>query len=108
MIAYKVLSLVSCLMTFSLGSLIGELLNKKFGKASDVKFLKYARITFLVLSFCVLIWLLFNRELFHWKFDIATGEPVDHYSTYGRCIAYVIVSLASNVVSYIILKSRKI
>ncbi len=107
MLSYKMLSLVSWLMIFSLGYFIGELLVKKYGKKNDVKFLKYARIILFILSFCTLIWLIFNKELFHWNFDIATGEPVDHYSTYARCLIYIIVALISNVVSYFIAKKRK-
>ena len=108
MLSYKILSFVSCLMTFSLGCLIGELLVKKFGKESDIKFLKCARIVLFILSLCVLVWLLFNKELFHWNFDIATGKPVDHYSTYGRCVARIVIALISNLTSYIVTKKRKI
>ncbi len=107
MISYKVLSFVSWLMIFSIGYLIGELLVKKFGNKKDIKFLFYARILLFVISFCMLVWLLFNKELFHWNFDIATGEPVDHYSTYGRCMVYIIAALVSNVVSYIVAKKEK-
>ncbi len=106
MLSYKVLNFVTWLMIFSLGYLIGELLIKKYGKENDARFLKYARIVLFALNFGVLIWLLFNRELFHWYFDIATGEQVDHYSTYGRCIIYIVVALISNVVSYVIAKKR--
>lgn len=108
MLSFKILSFASFLMTFSLGYLIGELLVKKLGKESDAKFLKYARIVLFVLSFGMLIWLLFNKELFHWNFDIATGKPVDHYSTYGRCMVYIVISLISNIVSYIVYKKRKV
>ncbi len=107
MLSYRVLSFVRVLMAFSLGNFIGELLIKKFGKENDIKFLKYARIVLFVLSFCMFVWLLFNKELFHWNFDIATGEPVNHYSTYGRCVMYIFVALISNVVSYIVAKKRK-
>jgi len=55
----------------------------------------------------VFLWLLFNKELFHWNFDIATGKPVDHYSTYGRCVVYIVVALISNVASCVIAKKRK-
>ena len=108
MLSYKVLSFESWLMTFSIGYLIGEILIKKCGKENDGKFFKYARIVLLLLSLCLFVWLLFNKELFHWNFDIATGEPVDHYSTYGRCIAYMVVALLSNALSYIVAGKRKI
>lgn len=107
MLSYKILNMISCLMTFSLGNLIGELLVKKLGKENDVRLLKYARVVFFVLSLCVFLWLLFNKELFHWNFDIATGKPVDHYSTYGRCVVYIVVALISNVASYVIAKKRE-
>lgn len=107
MLSYKVLGLVRFLMAFSLGYLIAELLVKKLGNERDVRFLKYARIVLFVLSVCALLWLLLNKELFHWNYDIATGAPVDHYSTYGRCVAYTIVALISNVVSRIVSKKEK-
>lgn len=107
MLSYKILSYVSLLMIFSLGYFIGEILVKKYGNKRDVKFLKYARIVLFVSSFCMFVWLLLNKELFHWNFDIATGEPVDHYSTYGRCVVYIIIALISNALSYIIAKNRK-
>jgi len=107
MLSYKILSYVSLLMIFSLGYFIGELLVKKYGNKKDVKFLNYTRIVLFVSSFCMFVWLLLNKELFHWNFDIATGESVDHYSTYGRCIVYIIIALISNVVSYIVAKNRK-
>lgn len=101
-LSYKVLRFVIWLMSFSLGYLLGELLTK-----NNTKFLKYARMVLSVFSFGVFIWLLLNKELFHWNFDIATGEPVDHYSTYGKCMIYVVIALISNVVSYIVAKTRK-
>jgi len=107
MLSYKILSLASWLMIFSLGYSITGLFVKRFGKANDAKFLKYARIVLFVLSFCVFIWLLFNKELFHWNFDIATGKPVDHYSTYGKCVIYSLVALISNIVSYVVAKKIK-
>ncbi len=107
MLSYKVLRFVTWLMTFSLGYLIGELLIKKYSNENDKKFLKYARVVLGVLSFGTFIWLLLNKELFHWNFDIATGEPVDHYSTYGKCIIYAVIALISNVISYIVAKMRK-
>ncbi len=107
MLSYRILSLVSCLTTFSILNLIGELLVKKFGKENDVKVLKYTKAIFLILSLCMFVWLLFNKELFHWNFDIATGEPVDHYSTYEKCIAFISVAIISNAVSCIIAKKRK-
>ena len=107
MLSYEILGLATWLMVFSLGYCIGELLVKKLGKQNDVKFLKYARIILSVLSFFLFVWLLFYKELFHWHFDISTGEPVDHYSTYGRCMVYALVAFLSNVVSCVVAKSRK-
>lgn len=107
MLAYKMLSFTSWLMIFSLGYLIIPPLFKKRLTYNDAKFLKYARIVLFVLSLGVFIWLLFNKELFHWNFDIATGEPVDHYSTYTKCLINAVVALISNVVSYVISKKRK-
>ncbi len=61
----------------------------------DIKypnFNKYGTIVVLILSVITIIWLLFNKELFHWNYDIATGEPVDHYSTYGKCMARAVLA----------------
>ncbi len=106
MLSYRILSVVSYLLAFSLVNLVGELFVRKRGGERNGKFLRYVRIVFFAVSFCIFIWLLCNKELFHWNFDIATGEPVDHYSTYGRCVIYSIIALVSHVVSYVIAKSR--
>ena len=107
MLSYKILSLATWLMSFSLGYLIGTLFAKKSGKENDRKFLKYARTILFVLSLCTFIWLLFNKELFHWNYDIITGEKVDHYSTYGKCVGYTVVAMISNIISYGIAKIKR-
>ena len=106
MFSYKMLSFASWLFAFSLGYFVGEILLKKYGREREGKFFKYARIILFVLSFCMFLWLMFNKELFHWNFDIATGEAVNHYSTYGKCVIYVILAMVSNVISYIISKRK--
>ena len=107
MLSYKVLSFISWLMFFSLGYLVAEILAPQYGNGKDVKFLKYAKIVLFVLSFCMFVWLLLSKELFHWNFDIATGEPVDHYSTYTKCMVRVVIALISNVVSCVVAKKRR-
>ena len=107
MFAYKMLRFVSAIMLFSVGYFFAELLSKKFGNNSDKNFLKYARIVLLIVSFGILIWLVFNKELFHWNYDIATGKPVNHYSTYGKCIVYTIIALVSNTVAAVVGATRK-
>ena len=102
MFSYKVLSIATYLLMFSVGYLIAELLLKRFGKGNDQKFLTYARAFLFLASTIMLIWLLFNKELFHWNYDVATGEPVDHYSTYVRCIVYTIIALVSNIIAGIV------
>ncbi len=107
MFSYRILSFITYLMAFSVGYLVGEILVKRNGNEKDRVFFKYARIVLFVLSFGVFVWLMFNKERFHWNFDIATGEPVNHYSTYGKCMAYTVVAMVSNVISFIISKIRK-
>ena len=99
MLSFKILDISIFFMAFSIGYLIAELLQKKLGNNNDKKFLKIARIILICLNTVLFIWLLFNKELFHWNYDIATGEPVDHYSTYGRCIINTVVALISNIVA---------
>lgn len=110
MFSYNVLKIPTFLMIFSLGYLLGEFLLKRYGKDNDKKFVLYARGILLFISSAVFIWLLFNKELLHWNYDIATGEPVDHYSTYGRCIAYTVIALVSNIIGIIVRlkRSRKL
>ncbi len=107
MLSYKILRFASWLMLFSVGYLFGEIFYEKFGNDNDKKFLKYARIILLLIGTIMIIWLLFNKELFHWNYDIATGEPVDHYSTYGKCVVYTVITLVSNTVAGIISIKRK-
>ena len=107
MFSYKMLSFIIWLMTFSVGYLLAEVFINRFVKENDSEFLKYARIVLFVLSFGVFVWLLFNKESFHWNFDIATGEPVNHYSTYGKCMLYTVIAMVSNVTSFIIAGKRK-
>ncbi len=107
MLSYKILSFASFLMVFSIGYLFAELLRKKYGNQNDKTFLKYARIVLLLISAVLFVWLLLNKELFHWHYDIATGEPVDHYSTYGRCMIYTTIAILGNIVAAIIGIKRK-
>jgi len=107
MFSYKVLRKATSLMVFSVGYYIGGFLVKRFGNDTDKKIFKYARVFLLVMSAIMFIWLLFNKELFHWNYDIATGEPVDHYSTYGKCIVYTIIALVSNIIAGIACFKKK-
>jgi len=107
MASFQVLHIATMVMVFSVGYLLGELLLVRFGKGNDEKFLLYARRFLLLLSVGLMIWLLFQKELFHWHYDMATGEPVDHYSTYGKCIAYTMIALVSNAIAAIIRHARK-
>ena len=49
---------------------VGELFVRTRGGERNGKFLRYVRIVFFAVSFCIFIWLLCNKELFHWNFDI--------------------------------------
>lgn len=101
MLSLKILSFSNWLMVFSVGYLFAELFRKKFGN-NDKKFLKVARIILLVIGVVLFVWLLFNKELFHWNYDIATGEPVDHYSTYNRCVINAVIALISNLIACVV------
>ncbi len=108
MLSLKILSFSIWLMTFSVGYLLAELLRKKFGNINDKNFLKVARIILLVVGAVLFIWLLLKKELFHWNYDISTGEPVDYYNTYRRCIINTIIALMSNlIVCVVYIKNKK-
>ena len=58
--------------------------------------LKYTSLVVLLINVAFFVWILLNKELFHWNYDIATGKPVDHYSTFGRCIVMAGSSMISS------------
>ena len=107
MLSLKILSFSNWLMVFSVGYVFAELFRKKFGNNNNKKFLKIARISLLVIGVVLFVWLLFNKELFHWNYDIATGEPVDHYSTYNRCIINTVIALVSNLIGCVVYNKKK-
>ena len=107
MLSYKILRLVNMIMVFSIGCLFAEILLKRFGNDNDKRFLRYARVILSFVNVGVFIWLFFNKEVFHWNYDIATGEPVDHYSTYGKCVLCTAVAIISNVAAFSIDARRK-
>lgn len=94
MLSFKILNISAFFMALSIGYLITELLRKKF--------LKIAKIILLCLNTGLFIWLLLNKELFHWNYDISTGEPVDHYSTYGRCIINTVAALIGSIAACVL------
>ncbi len=63
--------------------------------------------TIVVISIGLFIWILFNKELFHWNYDIATGEPVDHYSTYHLCLIKTGIAGVISIVSIILCNTRE-
>ena len=102
MFAYKILDIPIYLMGFSFGYMLCELF-PKLCKTDDRKtFITYFRSILLTVSCVMFIWLLFNKERFHWSYDISTGEPVDHYSTYGRCITFTVIALVSNILGIVL------
>lgn len=111
MISYQVLKIATFLMICSLGYLIGEhVLVIIFKDQKSRRFFAYTRPVLFIAAVVMLVWLCFNKESFHWNYDIATGEPVDHYSTYGSCLVYTAISLAGSILSGIIyfIKKKKI
>lgn len=105
MFSYKILSFVNFVMAFSVGFSAGEIFSEKLRKHNIL--FKYTRIVLFCISALLLLWLIFNKELFHWNYDIATGEKVDHYSTYTRCVLRTVIAVVSNtLVSVISIKKR--
>ena len=99
MFSFKMLKLAIWVMFFSVGSLCRELL-KKTESVESKAIMKYVRLVLIMVSVAWIVWLLLNKELFHWNYDIATGDPVDHYSTYGKCVIYAIIAVGSNVMAF--------
>jgi len=99
MFSYRMLKIAVWVMFFSVGVLCRDLL-KKTESVESKTIMKYVRIVMILISVAWIVWLLFNKELFHWNYDIATGKPVDHYSTYGKCVIYGIIALGSNVMAH--------
>jgi len=98
MFSYRMLKIAVWVMFFSVGVLCRDLL-KKTESVESKTIMKYVRIVMILISVAWIVWLLFNKELFHWNYDIATGKPVDHYSTYGKCVLYAIIAVGSNVMA---------
>ncbi len=65
------------------------------------RFNKYGTIVVFILSILTTVWLLFHKEHFHWKYDIATGIPVDHYSTYYICLEASVIACAVSALNLI-------
>lgn len=107
MISLEMLSFCRILFLFSFGYLIAEIIARKTGKDNDKTYQKYARAILLIICSVIMIWLVCNKELFHWNYDIATGEAVDHYSTYPNCMIYVILAIITNNIA-ILLGMKKI
>ena len=108
MFSYKILDISIYLMCFSFMYLLYELFPKILKSDYGNKtFITYFRSILRIASCVMFVWLLFNKERFHWTFDIATGEPVDHYSTYGRCIIFTIIALVGNMLGIVLQLKRK-
>jgi len=107
MFSYDMLSYATGLTTLSVVCFVSSLLQKKSLNAKKRRILTVMGFVLLGLSTIFIVWLLFNKESFHWNFDIATGEAVDHYSTYGKCVARCIISLVSNIATVIIRLTEK-
>ncbi len=102
MFSVQMLDGASDFMIISVICLFIGLLHRRFANNMSEKIMLFAGIILLGISILMLVWLLMNKEQFHWNFDIATGEPVDNYSTYASCIVYTMISMASNMISCIV------
>ncbi len=93
---------LSLFALWSVGSLIGSAIyfKAKHDRTMNVYF--YGSIVILATSAGILIGVLFNKEMFHWNYDIATGLPVDHYSNYGRCIGWAIAACVCSPVNIVL------
>jgi len=100
MLSYRVLEIATFLMAWSIGCALLLFLTR-FKLVQHPKFYTYGSAVLFVLNIAVLVFLLFGKERFHWHFDIATGAPVDHYSTYGRCLAFTITGLLANLLAVV-------
>ena len=92
MLSFKVMGIALQLFIVSIAFLIRQLVILFTKSEKDHKFFIFGNRIMLLINAIFLIWLLLNKEAFHWNFDIATGEPVDHYSTYGRCFCFSVIS----------------
>ena len=63
---------------------------------------KYGTIVVFVLSIILFIWVLCNKEFFHWRFDVATGAAVDHYSTYYECVIHGAVACILSIINIVL------
>ena len=105
--SFEAAGVVNGMMAFSLVLLIVTISLRKQGKEN--KFLKYTSLVIAVANAVILVWLLCNKEAFHWNYDIATGKPVDHYSTFGRCVVMACIAAVSSTAATILhfLKGKK-
>lgn len=94
--SYEILKAFILLAVWAVGSLAGELIAPLFRDTKSAVFFRRVNVVILALSLCAGLWLALNRERFHWYYDIATGEPVDHYSTYAKCVVCVAISAVSS------------
>ncbi len=76
-------------------------------KSQVHQFIKISTILSLVASVALFIVILLNKELFHWNYDIATGKPVDHYSTYYFCIVNTICTSVISIVNIVVVAVRR-
>ena len=109
MVVYQVQSVMIWFMCFSLWYMLLKVIKSKINILQENRIFKWLWTLILPVNAGMMIWLLLNKEFFHWYYDVATGKPVDHYSTYGKCMLFCGIALAFNGVSAIVhlLRRRK-
>ena len=98
--AYDAAEICSAVMVASFLMVVLTFTSRGTGKWG--KYLKFLTIAAGIISIEILLFLIMYKEAFHWNYDIATGEPVDHYSTYGSCMVMGVISLVSNALALVI------
>lgn len=98
--AYDVARIVQAFMLGGILLLILAFTSKGIGKWG--KYLKFLIIAAGVISIEILLFLTMYKEAFHWSYDIATGEAVDHYSTHSSCMAMAMIALVCNVIAFFV------
>lgn len=104
MISYEILSCTIVLLLASIIEFVWVIKLKK-GQNKDVAIRKRCLglgIILFIIGLVTTILILANKEVFHWRYDIITGEAVNHYSTFSRCLITGIIGTVVSGISSLI------